>query len=56
MVIAYMAPVSVTSVFNSCYSLDLEKAEYKKASFQYSWLESYFFNSLRESRPNIPSY
>ena len=55
-VIVYKAPVSLTSVFKHCYSLDLEKADFNRQSFQYTWLNSYFFSSLRESRPNIPSY
>ena len=56
MVIVYKAPVSLTSVFKHCYSPDLEKADFDRQSFQYTWLNSYFFSSLRESRPNILSY
>jgi len=49
MVIVYKAPVSLTSVFKTCYSLNLERADYDRRSFQYTWLNSYFFSSLRES-------
>jgi len=49
MVIIYKAPVSRTSVFKSCYSSDLEKADFDRQSFQYTWLNSYFFSSLQES-------
>ena len=55
-VIVYNALVSLTSVFKTCYSPDLEKADFDRQSFQYTWLNSYFFSSLRESRPNILSY
>ena len=48
MVIIYKAPVSLTSVFKPCYSPDLEKADFGRQSFQYTWLNSYFFSSLRE--------
>jgi len=53
MVIVYKAPVSLTSVFKTCYSPDFDRQ-----SFQYTWLNSYFFSSLRESNkgPNILSY
>ena len=56
MVIVYKAPASLTSVFKYCYSPDLERADFDRRSFQYTWLHSYFFSSLRESRPNILSY
>ena len=56
MVIVYKAPVSLTSVFKHCYSPDLEKSRLRQTEFQYTWLNSYFFSSLRESRPNILSY
>jgi len=49
MVIVYKVPVSLTSVFKTCYSLDLERADLDRQSFQYIWLNSYFFSSLRES-------
>jgi len=49
MVIVYKAPVSLTSVFKTCYSLNLERADFDRQSFQYTWLNSYFFSSLRES-------
>jgi len=49
MVIVYKAPVSLTSVFKTCYSPNLEKVDFDKQSFQYTWLNSYFFSSLRES-------
>ena len=37
---------SLTSVFETCYSPDLERADFHRQSFQYSWLNSYFFSSL----------
>ena len=43
MVIVYKAPVSLTSVFTPFYSLDLERADLGRQSFQYTWLNSYFF-------------
>jgi len=46
MVIFYEALVTVTSVFKPCYSPDLEKADFDRQSFQYTWLNSYFFCSL----------
>jgi len=49
MVIVYKSPVSLTSVFMTCYSADLERADFNSQSFQYSWLNSCFFGSLRES-------
>jgi len=49
MVIVYKAPVSLPSVFKTCYSPDLERADFDRQSFQYTWLNSYFFSSLRES-------
>jgi len=49
MVIVYKAPVSLTSVFKTCYSPDLERADFDRQSFQYTLLNSYFFTSLRES-------
>ena len=49
MVIVYKAPLSLTSVFRTCYSRNLEKADFDRQSFQYTWLNSYFFGSLRES-------
>jgi len=49
MVIVDKAPVSLTSVFKTCYSLDLERADFDRQSFQYTWLNSYFFSLLRES-------
>ena len=33
MVIVYKAPVSLTSVFQACYSLDLERADFGRQSF-----------------------
>jgi len=58
MVIVYKAPVSLTSVFKTCYSPNLGRADFDRQSFQYTWLNSYFFSSLRESSkdPNILSY
>ena len=49
MVIVYKTPVSLTSVFKPCSSSDLERADFGRQSFQYTWLNSYFFSSLRES-------
>ena len=49
MVIVYKAPVSLTSVFKPCCSPDFEKADFGRQSFQYTWLNSYFFSSLLES-------
>ena len=49
MVIVYKASVSLTSVFKPCNSLNLERADFGRQSFQYTWLNSYFFSSLRES-------
>ena len=49
-VIVYKAPVSLTSVFKRCYSLDLEKADFNRQSFQYTWLNSYFFGSLQDRK------
>jgi len=48
-VIIYKAPVSMTSVFKTCYSPNLERADFDRPSFLYTWLNSYFFSSLRES-------
>ena len=48
-VIVYKAPVSLTCVFKPCYSPDLEKADLGRQRFQYTWLNSYFFSSLRGS-------
>jgi len=49
MVIVYKAPVSLTTVFKTCYSTDFEKADFDRQSFPYTWLNSYFFGSLQES-------
>jgi len=56
MVIVYKCPVSLTTVFKTCYSQDLEKADFDRQSFQYTWLNSWFFSLLGDSRANIPSY
>jgi len=48
-VIVYKTLVSLGSVFKTCYSPDLERADFDRQSFQYAWLNSYFFSSLRES-------
>ena len=48
MVIIYKALVSLTSVFKSC-SPDLERVDFDRQSYQYTWFNSYFFSSLRES-------
>ena len=50
MIIVYKAPVSQTTVFKTCYSPNLESADFDRQSFQYTWLNCYFFGSLRESR------
>jgi len=55
-VIVYKAPVCLTSVFKTCYSPDLERADFDRQSAQYTWLNGYFFSSLQESSPNILSY
>jgi len=49
MVIVYKAPDTMTRVFKTCYSQDLERADFDRQSFQYTWLDTYFFGSLRES-------
>jgi len=49
MVIVYKAPVSLTTVFKTCYSPNLKRADFDRQSFQYTWFNSYFFSSLRES-------
>ena len=36
-------------VFKLCLSPDLEKADFDRQSFQYTWLNSYSFSSLQES-------
>ena len=46
MVIVYKAPVSLTSVFKTCNSPNLERADFDSQSFQYTWLHTYFFSSL----------
>jgi len=48
MIIVYKGLVSLTSVFKTCYSPDLEKADFDRQSFQYTWWNRYFFSSLRE--------
>jgi len=47
-IIVYKTLVSQTSVFRTCYSPDLEKEDFDIESFQYAWLNSYLFSSLRE--------
>ena len=49
MVNVYKTPVSLTSVFKTCYGPDLERADFDRQSFQYTWLNSYFFSLLQES-------
>ena len=49
MVIVYKAPARLTSVFKPCHSPDVERADFDRQSFQYTWLNSYFVSSLRES-------
>jgi len=48
MVIVYMAPVSLTSLFETWYSPISERADFDRQSFQYTCLNSYFFSSLGE--------
>ena len=48
-VIVYKIPVSLTNVFKPCYSRYLEQADFRRQRFQYTWLNSFFFSSLRES-------
>jgi len=50
MVIVYKAPVSLTSEFKTSYPPNLERADFDGESFPYTWLNSYFFSSLRESK------
>ena len=52
MVIVYKAPVRLTSLFRPCCSPDLERADFGRQSFQYTWLNSYLFSSLLESIEN----
>jgi len=49
MVMVYKALVSPTTVFKTCDAPNLEKADFDRQSFQYTWLNSYVFRSLRES-------
>ena len=57
MVIVYKARDSLTSVFKKrCCSPDLERADLDRQRFQYTWLNSYFFSSLRESFCTIENY
>jgi len=49
MVIVYKTLVSLTSVFITSYSPNLEKADFDTQGFQYTWLNSYSFGSLQES-------
>jgi len=55
MVIVYKASVSLISVFKTWYSLNLERADFDRQCFQYTWLNSYFFSSLRASS-KTPTY
>ena len=56
-VIVYKALVSLTSVFKPCYSLDLQRADFGRQRFEYTWLNSYLFSLLENPlRPNILSY
>ena len=49
MIIVFNPPVSLTSVFKSSHSPNLERADFDRPSFHYTWLNSYFFSSLPES-------
>jgi len=55
MVIVYKAPVSLRSLFKTCYSPNLERADFDRPSFQYTWLNSYLFSSLRECNKTTPT-
>ena len=55
-VIVYKAPVSLKSGFKTSYSPDSERADFNRQSFQYTWLNNYFFSSLQEFRPTILRY
>jgi len=44
--IVYKVPVSVTSVSKTWDYPELERADFTRPSFQYSWLNSDFFSSL----------
>ena len=46
MVIVYQIPVSLPGLFMPCYSSALERAEFGRQRFQYTWLNSNFFRSL----------
>jgi len=48
-VIVYKGPASLTSVFKTCYSPDLEKVDFDQQNIQYTWLNRYFFSLLPES-------
>jgi len=49
MIIIYKVLVSLISVFKTGYSPDLERADFDRQSFEYTWLNSYFFGSLQKS-------
>jgi len=46
MVIVYKAPVSLIRGFKTCYSVDLENADFDGQSLQYPSLNSYSFSLL----------
>jgi len=48
MVLVSKATVTLTSVFKTCYSPKLEKADFDRQSIQYTCLKIYFFSSLQE--------
>ena len=56
MVLVYKAQFSLTSVFKLCYSWVLERADFGRQRFQYPWMKSYLFSSVREFRRNLLSY
>ena len=50
MVVGYKAPVSLISVFKPSYSPNLERVDFGRQRFQYTWLNTYFFSLLQECR------
>src|SRR6201995_141360 len=54
-VTVYKAPDSLTSVFKVLLFSGLRESRLRQTEFQYTWLNSHFFSSLQESRPNILS-
>jgi len=48
-VIVHKTLLSLTSLFKTFYSPGLQKANFARLRFQYTWWNSYFFSSLGES-------